>query len=636
MAIGLCKMALHGVNDNPSFDLPLTTTLIPKHGTGLPTFTRADSADYIASVIDFEGLIKYVRSGEARFQGARRVENLIINSESGYNQQGTIQITRSLVSYNNEINVAQLDFPQSSSYGSINAGSAYSTAQATLTIGKSYIGQRKIAFSRNLVSGEAITMVYAFIQNYGSLTFTSANSPSTNLTRYCTNLFIPTDTNGTHLYVYSSGTNLYSPLTIYITQEQIEDVSGQSNQNPSEYVSRGVLSSPYHGANVDGVKYFDTYNGNTVSNNIVIASNSLTMIPAATLQGYLSEGQRQNLIPYSRVFSNWNDNGITVTDNNMIAPDGTMTAGTCSTIGGSGTRYVTISVISGNTYVYSLFIKPPTPGTAQELYWDITGGMGYVVIIPSTGAISSSTGTYVSGSVRSVNTGGGWYRISAAFIPTATGNMSIHIVQTTNSLTGYWGAFVELIYTSGIILYPQASSYIATNGTTVTRIADMLYYDVLNIGQGTFSIIFTMFRNIDAIAIPSKSPIEIGSYAQNADVMLGGYTTNSDCILGQFSANGLWDANIHFGDALINNATHKVGYKLLNDLQTYACFYNGAKRGSNGVSASPKTIPWKTPAALSICGANLTTNNNGQNTCIKNIKIWKQALSDSKMVSLVT
>ena len=52
---------------------------------------------------------------------------------------------------------------------------------------------------------------------------------------------------------------------IAIWWPQQEDVTGQSNQNPSEYVSVGVLSAPFHGAGVDGVKYFSTLNGNTVA-----------------------------------------------------------------------------------------------------------------------------------------------------------------------------------------------------------------------------------------------------------------------------------------------------------------------------------------------------------------------------------
>lgn len=47
--------------------------------------------------------------------------------------------------------------------------------------------------------------------------------------------------------------------TILATALQIEDITGQSVQTPAEYVSTNVLTgAPFHGAMVDGVKYFDT------------------------------------------------------------------------------------------------------------------------------------------------------------------------------------------------------------------------------------------------------------------------------------------------------------------------------------------------------------------------------------------
>jgi hypothetical protein len=71
-----------------------------------------------------------------------------------------------------------------------------------------------------------------------------------------------------------------------IWQGQLEEVNG-SNQNPSEYVSVGVLASPYHGANVDGVKYFKTLNGNTVAANVVTEATG-AQIPAGGIgQGWL-------------------------------------------------------------------------------------------------------------------------------------------------------------------------------------------------------------------------------------------------------------------------------------------------------------------------------------------------------------
>ena len=56
----------------------------------------------------------------------------------------------------------------------------------------------------------------------------------------------------------------------------MEDVTGQSDTSFGEYVSTNVLSSPFHGAMVDGVKYFDT----DISGN---------PIPENTLKGFLCE-----------------------------------------------------------------------------------------------------------------------------------------------------------------------------------------------------------------------------------------------------------------------------------------------------------------------------------------------------------
>ena len=47
---------------------------------------------------------------------------------------------------------------------------------------------------------------------------------------------------------------------------QMEDVTGQSDTSFGGYVSTNVLVSPFHGAMVDGVKYFDTdISGNQLS-----------------------------------------------------------------------------------------------------------------------------------------------------------------------------------------------------------------------------------------------------------------------------------------------------------------------------------------------------------------------------------
>jgi hypothetical protein len=58
--------------------------------------------------------------------------------------------------------------------------------------------------------------------------------------------------------------NAYDPFTFQVAGTQVEEVTGQADQTPSEYVSTNVLSYPYHGAGVDGVKYFSTRKDGTL------------------------------------------------------------------------------------------------------------------------------------------------------------------------------------------------------------------------------------------------------------------------------------------------------------------------------------------------------------------------------------
>src|SRR5574343_1306469 len=85
---GVCGPGVDSANTHLTFDLPLRTSLVPKYcrGSGTPTFTRASNA-YVA---DHEGILRLARSGEAWFQGARRVANGLRYTEDFTNGVWTI------------------------------------------------------------------------------------------------------------------------------------------------------------------------------------------------------------------------------------------------------------------------------------------------------------------------------------------------------------------------------------------------------------------------------------------------------------------------------------------------------------------------------------------------------------------
>lgn len=186
--------------------------------------------------------------------------------------------------------------------------------------------------------------------------------------------------------------------------------------------------------------------------------------------GLLIEEQRTNLIPTSAQFTGWNNNSnLPIIDNNMVAPDGTLSAATTNSIGSTRYKSTTSAVTSGTTYTYSIYIKPLNPSIAVICYID--GGIGAsnsfasssVSVVPSTGSVALTGGIpAVSGTV--VNSGNGWYRISVSFITLSTTTVACHIYPISANLTGWWGAQCEI--------GAQPSTYIPTQVSSVTRAAD--------------------------------------------------------------------------------------------------------------------------------------------------------------------
>ena len=248
-----------------SFVLNLQNSIIPSVALGGSTlnFSRASGA----TLSDFEGLVHTdIQSGEVRFGGARRVRNLSLgNSDTLSSGQNTTGGTT---------------FTAFSSGGMVgNAYTQVTTGSGTLS--SSIVGQSigfvaghsyRVSFDVQYVGGAAKSTINVVLNDGSNFL------PMT--TSWQRISVIITSAGGEQLRIDRSPT----ANAIYnIGRLQIEDVTGLSNQNPSEYVNTGVLSAPYHGANVDGVQYFSYFNQNTVdSSGIVSASSPLVPITSAT------------------------------------------------------------------------------------------------------------------------------------------------------------------------------------------------------------------------------------------------------------------------------------------------------------------------------------------------------------------
>jgi hypothetical protein len=591
------------------FEAPLTNSLDLKAGVGTPSFARADGADRRATITDFEGRIIPVKQNEARFEGARRVENLLSYSEDFSNaawaKSGGVVTPNTAVAPDGTLTADTL---------AINV--------ASLGVYKQIMTKPGAYRWSVWVNGVAGTVV-----NVGANTDSGgAEYKAVTLSGNWQRVSGIATLGGTaianvYFHFRTDYPGSYSAYTCYAWGAQVEDVTGQSNQNPSEYVSTGVKTqAPYHGANVDGVKYFTTQNGNTVSGNVVTEATGAA-IPASTLRGYLAEGSRTNLVGSSTNFqANWNNNGLTITDNNMVAPDGTLTAGTTATQG--GTRYAVITGVSTSTYVYSVYVKPITPTATQRLYVDGSGGWGQVLIVPSTGVVSEILG--IATSAASQNVGNGWYRISMNLMTTNSGYLAVYIYPVRSELTGWWGAQFETA--------SFASSYIPTTSASVTRAGDVLSYPSSgNTGEEAFSLSFEMNRkNNSSTSVPKKAPIQIGTYNTASTVNFGGYSGQNVTLLNRFGAP-VWDlAPSPF--SLTYGTPTKLALRMASDLATFTAFKDGTK-SPNYVSGNAKSAAWS--------GSNIYIANSGasdvdQNMTIKNIKLWKKALTDTQLQNLTS
>ena len=233
-----------GALSRMSFIAPLKNSLILDRGTGDPTFTRADGADRRATVVDYEGRVIAVKAGEARFTGARRVENLVASDVSGWATTANNTVGGSVSDPDGGTTAYTITATNANAYRA--SGVVYGVGSAVHSAWvRRRTGTGTVLFY-NGGDGSATTDITSIIT--GSWQRISAGVIAT----------AGAGTGNCGFRINTSGD------AIDVWHPQAENVTGQSNQNPSEYVSVGTLSAPYHGAGVDGVKYFSYENGNTV------------------------------------------------------------------------------------------------------------------------------------------------------------------------------------------------------------------------------------------------------------------------------------------------------------------------------------------------------------------------------------
>lgn len=591
----------------------LTSSAILNRGTGNPTFIRATTA----YVTDFEGLAKNCKSGETRFTGARRVENIIGTKSEDASVNISLQANSTQITTNVALNT-------------VNASYWYKGAGTAQDVGAIICG--KILLSAGTKSNVCIRLS-------GNTNGTGSTIANVTLTSTPTWYSLITSSGSVVVQSFSVGLDNRASIgasdtgtgNVNVWNCQIENVTGQSNQNPSEYVSVGVLSSPFHGAMVDGVKYFPYQNGNTVASNVVTEAQGAT-IANTMLKGYLAEPLAQNLCLQSEIFqTTWavTANSSISTDT-AVSPNGSTTADSLNEDSTANLAHPVTQVISKAAsaiqYTFSVYIKKAGRSIVCFTLWDnVSVGSRYWFDVNNGTVLSTSNiGAGFTSLAASIElASNGFYRCKF----TATSNtgtslsLNIHscdtdgVITTTTGLGAVglylWGAQVEL----GSV----ATSYIPTTTVAVTRNMDVLIYSSSGnavVAQGS------MYGEITCPAnLPATNILQINDgTTQNR---LGFYNSDSTHLNGLIVSGNVIQSDITLAGTLTN--TNKVAMSWNTN------YSNFSMNGTLGVADTTVTVPvsFTTISVGSAAGGGNIGN-------IKNVRIWLTQLSDAILKGLTT
>ena len=343
-----------------------------------------------------------------------------------------------------------------------------------------------------------------------------------------------------------------------------------------------------------------------------------------TCPSLLVEPQRTNLVYPSSDFSTiWSLlNSATVSTNQSIAPDGTLTADKITTTNSANALFnVNGSGTTAADYTVSLFIKPINNNSVGLGMTNDTTGEAFVLINLQTGAgTTTQQSGWSNASYKWEQYENGWYRISLTATKGASGNARFILKGNASSEYYLWGAQLE----AG----SYATSYIPTTSASVTRNADVISKTGISslIGQTEGTLYFeAKFVNVDSFS----SYIGVTSGTFTNSVIIGKEAGISPNKLFLFiRANGsdvLFNTSIALSSDYVRCA---IAYKSGN----WAAYVNGTLVASGTSSFS---------FSSSLDRLGIGTNNGGLTTVndkseMKAAALWKTRLTNDQLATLTT
>jgi hypothetical protein len=449
-------------------------TIVPEIGQ-VPVWTVSTETG-TPTVKDCWGCLRNAKRGEARFWGARRVENKLrfsadLTNSTYWSSVGNISVV-----------ALTTDSRAADSTGAYRAHRLSKTGTNSARVQS--VGVLAAVPHTFSVYARAETLSQVSIQVYVSGGAVLASGTFAIAASGWTRVQVSGTPDGTSSYrvLISPGPFVgTTPGSILVCDAQLEDVSGHPNPAASEYVAsdRPNLPSWRYGAMVDAVRYYDTYKGNTVAAGIV-QERAGTAIPESALNYLRLEPATTNLCTQSESFSTWtiNQASLALAAGAATSPRGDATATRITESATSSSKFVSTAIgalATGTPITAACFAKAESASWLRLHCTLSDGSTVFAFFDLLDGQVGSVSSTPVRSAWAHIEPwGSGWFR---CVLTTAnSGGAAEPIVgvgvSSANGVTSYVGTGKTLlIWGAQASATEFAGSYVAhsTSSGTVTR-----------------------------------------------------------------------------------------------------------------------------------------------------------------------
>lgn len=344
----------------------------------------------------------------------------------------------------------------------------------------------------------------------------------------------------------------------------------------------------------------------------------------------LLEPQRTNYAGKSEEFDNsyWQKVRATITANQIVSPDGSVTADllTATDTSENYCQQNVSSTVSGSKQTASFFVKKGTSDFCHILLWDVSNDGARQWFDLTNGTVGTST-TFGSGvsvdSAQMINYGNDWYRCIVVFNNSNTTVRTRISTSNSNGSTSSTSGKTIYLWGAQLTVGSYETSYIpnTTTGTT-TRSADFC------INSGT-SAEFNTSEGV--LFVESAALADDLTFRQvtlndgSLNTILVGYRSNSNRIYTQLVSNNVSQAFLSYD---VSDITEFHKFCIKYSTNSVHFWVDGYKRASDTSATMP--------LALTDLDLQSTTGSGQFNAKTRQVITFKTALTDSELETLTS